>query len=61
MRARVTPWLLLLPALALLVAFTHWPALSTLIDSFFSTPKGARPGRSDQRQGRVDRRWDRER
>ena len=37
-------WLLLLPALALLIAFTHWPALATLIDSFFSTPRGSRPG-----------------
>ena len=36
-------WLLLLPALTLLVAFTHWPAVATLIDSFFSTPRGARP------------------
>ena len=36
--------LMLLPALFLLVAFTHWPALSTLIDSFYSTPKGARAG-----------------
>lgn len=36
-------WLLLLPALVLLVAFTHWPALATLIDSFFSTPRGTRP------------------
>ena len=27
----------------LLVTFTHWPAVATLIDSFFSTPKGARP------------------
>ena len=35
---------MLLPALVLLVAFTHWPAASTLIDSFFSTPRGARPG-----------------
>ncbi|MCS4293955.1 MAG: sugar ABC transporter permease [Comamonas sp.] len=35
-------WLLLLPALVLLVAFTHWPAVATLIDSFYSTPKGAR-------------------
>lgn len=35
-------WLLLLPALALLVTFTHWPALATLVDSFFSAPKGAR-------------------
>jgi sn-glycerol 3-phosphate transport system permease protein len=35
-------WLLLLPALVLLVTFTHWPTVATLIDSFFSTPKGAR-------------------
>jgi sn-glycerol 3-phosphate transport system permease protein len=32
-------WLLLLPAMALLVLFTHWPALATLIDSFYSTPR----------------------
>jgi sn-glycerol 3-phosphate transport system permease protein len=37
-------WLLLLPALLLLLAFTHWPALATLADSFFSTPRGGRPG-----------------
>ena len=36
-------WLLLLPALVLLLAFTHIPAVSTLIDSFYSTPKGVRP------------------
>lgn len=35
-------WLMLLPALALLVAFTHYPAVQTFIDSFYSTPKGAR-------------------
>ena len=40
----VHAWLLLLPALVLLVAFTHYPAVATLIDSFYSTPKGARPG-----------------
>jgi sn-glycerol 3-phosphate transport system permease protein len=32
-------WLLLLPALVLLAAFTHWPAVATVIDSFMSTPK----------------------
>jgi sn-glycerol 3-phosphate transport system permease protein len=32
-------WLLLLPAMALLALFTHWPALATFIDSFWSTPK----------------------
>ena len=36
-------WLLLLPATVLLVAFTHYPAVATLVASFFSTPKGARP------------------
>jgi sn-glycerol 3-phosphate transport system permease protein len=36
---------MVLPALVLLAAFTHWPAVSTLVDSFFSTPRGAtRPG-----------------
>jgi sn-glycerol 3-phosphate transport system permease protein len=35
-------WLMLLPALALLALFTHWPTLATFIDSFHSTPKGAR-------------------
>ena len=39
----VTPWLLLLPALTLLVAFTHWPALATVVDSVFSTAKKGRP------------------
>lgn len=43
-RQALHAWLLLLPALALLVAFTHWPALATLIDSFLSTPRGGRPG-----------------
>jgi sn-glycerol 3-phosphate transport system permease protein len=36
-------WLLLLPALLLLMAFTHYPAVSTLIQSFYSTPKGHHP------------------
>jgi sn-glycerol 3-phosphate transport system permease protein len=36
-------WLLLLPAMALLVLFTHYPAVATLWHSFFSTPKGSRP------------------
>ncbi|RZL65826.1 MAG: sugar ABC transporter permease [Variovorax sp.] len=38
----VHAWLMLLPAMVLLVAFTHYPAISTLVDSFFSTPKGGR-------------------
>ncbi|MGB6105774.1 MAG: sugar ABC transporter permease [Pusillimonas sp.] len=36
-------WLLLLPAIVLLAAFTHYPALATLWNSFFSTPKARRP------------------
>ncbi|HEY7905207.1 MAG TPA: sugar ABC transporter permease [Casimicrobiaceae bacterium] len=36
-------WLLLLPAMALLALFTHYPALANLFHSFYSTPKGARP------------------
>ena len=39
----VIGWLLLLPAMVLLVAFTHYPAVATAWHSFFSTPKGARP------------------
>src|SRR5690606_21905980 len=36
-------WLLLLPAIVLLAAFTHYPALATLWNSFQSTPKANRP------------------
>ncbi|NYT24561.1 sugar ABC transporter permease [Alcaligenaceae bacterium] len=36
-------WLLLLPAMVLLAAFTHYPALATLWNSLFSTPRAARP------------------
>ena len=43
--ASVHAYLLLLPAFVLLIAFTHYPAVATLVDSFFSTPKGARPAR----------------
>lgn len=39
----VQAYLLLLPAMVLLVGFTHYPAVATLIDSFMSTPRGARP------------------
>lgn len=35
-------WLLLTPALVLLFAFTHVPAVTTVWDSFFSTPRGRR-------------------
>ena len=36
-------YLLLLPALVLLAAFTHWPAVATVVDSFMSNPKPGRP------------------
>lgn len=39
----VQGWLLALPAVVLLATFTHVPAVSTIIDSFFSTPHGRRP------------------
>ena len=39
----IQAWLLILPALVLLVAFTHWPALVTVVDSLFTTPQGSRP------------------
>jgi sn-glycerol 3-phosphate transport system permease protein len=42
-RETIHAWLLLLPALVLLVAFTHWPAIATLLDSLYATPRGARP------------------
>ena len=42
-RSAIHAYLLLLPAFVLLAAFTHIPAVATLIDSFFSTPKGSRP------------------
>lgn len=42
-RETIHAWLLLLPALVLLVAFTHWPAVATLIDSLHATPHGSRP------------------
>ncbi len=40
--AQVHGWLLLLPAVVLLAAFTHFPAAATLWHSFYSTPKGER-------------------
>jgi sn-glycerol 3-phosphate transport system permease protein len=36
-------WLLALPAVVLLVVFTHYPAVATLVQSVFSTPKLNRP------------------
>ncbi len=43
MNRGVHGWLLLSPALILLITFTHYPAVATLAHSFFSTPRGARP------------------
>ncbi len=43
--AAVIGWLMILPAAVLLAAFTHVPAVTTLIGSFYSTPRGARPAR----------------
>lgn len=44
-RSTIHAWLLLLPAMVLLAAFTHVPAVATLWRSFQSTPKGSRPSR----------------
>ncbi len=38
-------WLLLMPAAILLVAFTHYPTIATIIDSFFSKGNPVRPSR----------------
>jgi hypothetical protein len=42
-REWVYAWLLLAPAMVLLVLFTHYPAVANLWHSFLSTPKGSRP------------------
>ena len=41
----VQGWLMVLPAVVLLAAFTHVPAVATFIDSFYSTPRPNRPSR----------------
>jgi sn-glycerol 3-phosphate transport system permease protein len=41
-RNAIHGWLLVLPAMAFLALFTHWPVLGTLWDSFHATPKGGR-------------------
>lgn len=43
--ATIHGWLLLLPAMACLGLFTHWPAVASLFESFYSTPRGRRPSR----------------
>ena len=42
-REWVYGWLFLSPALLFLFTFTHYPAVNTIVSSFFSTPKGRRP------------------
>ncbi len=42
-RTAIYGWLLLLPAAVLLVGFTHYPTVATLIDSLFSTGTVIRP------------------
>lgn len=44
-RQWIHAWLLLLPALVMLLAFTHIPAVTTFINSFYTTPRGRRPSR----------------
>lgn len=44
-RQWIHAWLLLLPAFVLLLAFTHIPAITTLLNSFFTTARGRRPSR----------------
>ncbi|MEE4111778.1 MAG: sugar ABC transporter permease, partial [Desulfobacteraceae bacterium] len=41
----VQGWLLLTPAAILLIAFTHYPTVATLIDSVFSKATAIRPSR----------------
>jgi len=41
-REWIQAYLLLIPALVLLFAFTHWPAIETVIQSFWSTGRGRR-------------------
>lgn len=43
--ATIHGWLLLLPAMACLALFTHWPAVASFIESLYSTPRARRPAR----------------
>ena len=42
-REALAGWMMVLPALVLLIGFTHWPTVLTVIDSLYSTPRGSRP------------------
>jgi sn-glycerol 3-phosphate transport system permease protein len=41
--ANVHGWLLVLPAAALLVLFTHYPTVATFLRSFFPRPRARAP------------------
>lgn len=41
-RQWIYAWLMLSPAMVLLITFTHYPAVQTIINSFFSTARGRR-------------------
>jgi len=45
LRTHVYGWLLLTPAAILLVAFTHYPTVATLAESFFSSGSATRPSK----------------
>jgi sn-glycerol 3-phosphate transport system permease protein len=41
-RQWIYAWLMLSPAMVLLLTFTHFPAIQTIFSSFYSTPRGRR-------------------
>lgn len=41
-RRWIYAWLMLSPAMAFLILFTHYPAVQTILNSFYSTPRGRR-------------------
>jgi len=41
-RTTIYAWLMLLPAMTLLMAFTHYPAIKTIVTSLYSTARGHR-------------------
>lgn len=41
-REWIYAWLMLSPAMVLLITFTHYPAVQTIISSLYSTPRGRR-------------------
>ncbi len=43
--ATIHGWLLLMPAMTCLAVFTHWPAVASIVESFYSTPRPRRPSR----------------